>query len=126
MSERKELLNMLRAMWRQGDLPLRRIYPSLEELEANVDIMVDREKRRGKGRYSIQPCPNCGVKQKITKPVNLFPYHNCRSCKHPFHVNNDLTVRKLTEEEKENMPEDWVRILEDLNKKKLAIVFKLE
>jgi hypothetical protein len=41
-------------------------------------------------------------------------------------VNNDLTVRKLTEEEEENMPEDWVRILEDLNKKKLAIVFKLE
>jgi predicted RNA-binding Zn-ribbon protein involved in translation (DUF1610 family) len=126
LSERKELLNMLRSMWRQGDLPLRRIYPSLEELEANVDIMVDREKRRGKERYSIQPCPNCGVKQKITRPVYLFPYHNCRSCKHPFYVNNDLTVRKLTEEEKENMPEDWVRILEDLNKKKLAIVFKLE
>ena len=124
MSERKELLTMLKAMWRQGDLPLRRIYPSLEEQEANVEITVDREKRREK--YAIQPCPNCGVKQKITKPVYLFPYHICRSCKHPFHVNKDLTVRKLTEEEKENMPEDWVRILEDLNKKKLAIVFKLE
>ena len=124
MSERKELLNMLRAMWRQGDLPLRRIYPSLEELEANVDITVDRKKRRK--RYAIQPCPSCGVKQKITKPAYLFPYHSCRSCKRPFHVNNDLTLRKLTEEEKENMPEDWVRILEDLNKKKLAIVFKLE
>ena len=124
MSERKELLNMLRAMWRQGDLPLRRIYPSLEELEANVDITVDTEKRTE--RYAIQPCPNCGVKQKITKPSYLFPYHNCRSCKHPFHVSKDLTVRKLTEEEKENMPEDWVRILEDLNKKRLAIVFKLE
>jgi rRNA maturation protein Nop10 len=126
LSERKELLNMLRAMWRQGDLSLRRIYPSLEELEANVDIIIDRKKRRGKERYTIQPCPNCGVKQKITKPEYLFPYHSCRSCKHPFHVNKDLTVRKLTEEEKENMPEDWVRILEDLNKKKLAIVFKLE
>jgi predicted RNA-binding Zn-ribbon protein involved in translation (DUF1610 family) len=124
LSERKELLNMLRAMWRQGDLPLRRIYPSLEELESNVDIKVDRKKRRE--RYAIQPCPNCGVKQKITKPESLFPYHSCRSCKRPFHVNKDLTVRKLTEEEKENMPEDWVRILEDLNKKKLAIVFKLE
>ena len=124
MNEKKELLNMLKAMWRQGDLPLRRIYPSLEELEANVDITVDREKRRE--RYAIRPCPNCGVKQKITKPSDLFPFHSCRSCKHPFHVNKDLTVRKLTEEEKENMPEDWVRILEDLNKKKLAIVFKLE
>jgi len=124
LSERKELLNMLRAMWRQGDLPLRRIYPSLEELESNVDIKVDRKKRRE--RYAIQPCPNCGVKQKITKPESLFPYHSCRLCKRPFHVNKDLTVRKLTEEEKENMPEDWVRILEDLNKKKLAIVFKLE
>jgi endogenous inhibitor of DNA gyrase (YacG/DUF329 family) len=124
LNEKKELLNMLKAMWRQGDLPLRRIYPSLEELEANVDITVDREKRRE--RYAIRPCPNCGVKQKITKPSDLFPFHSCRSCKHPFHVNKDLTVRKLTEEEKENMPEDWVRILEDLNKKKLAIVFKLE
>jgi hypothetical protein len=124
LSERKELLNMLKAMWRQGDLPLRRIYPSLEELEANVEVIIDSEKRREK--YSIQPCPNCGVKQKITKPEYLFPYHSCGSCKHPFHVNKDLTVRKLTEEEQENMPEDWVRILEDLNKKKLAIVFKLE
>ena len=124
MSERKELLNMLRAMWRQGDLPLRRIYPSLEELESNVDIKVDRKKRRE--RYAIQPCPNCGVKQKITKPESLFPYHSCRSCKRPFHVNNDLTVRKLTDDEKDDMPAEWVRILEDLNKKKLAIVFRLE
>jgi predicted RNA-binding Zn-ribbon protein involved in translation (DUF1610 family) len=124
LSERKELLNMLKAMWRRGDLPLRRIYPSLEELEANVDITLDRKKRREK--YSIQPCPNCGVKQKITRPEYLFPYHICRSCKHLFHVNKNLTVRKLTEDEKENMPEDWVRIFEDLNKKKLAIVFKLE
>ncbi len=41
-------------------------------------------------------------------------------------MNRDLTVKKLTEEERESMPEEWVRILEDLNKKKLAIVFKLE
>jgi len=125
LSEKKELLNMLRAMWRQGDLSLRRIYPSLEELEANVDVTLD-EKKREEG-YTIKPCPNCGVRQKITKPIeHLFPFHTCRSCNRPFYVNNDLTVRKLTEEEKENMPEDWVRILEDLNEKKLAIVFKLE
>ena len=125
MNERKELLNMLREMWRKGDLPLRRIYPSWEELEANVEIIVDRKTR--KETYAIQPCPNCGEKQKITKPLeDLFPYHNCQSCKRPFLVNKDLTVRKLTEEEKEDMPADWVRILEDLSNKKLAIVFRLE
>jgi predicted RNA-binding Zn-ribbon protein involved in translation (DUF1610 family) len=112
LSERKELLNMLRMMWRKGDLPLRRIYPSWEELEANVEISVDR--KMSKDRYTIQPCPNCGVKQKIAKPLeDLFPYNNCRSCKRPFYVNKDLTVRKLTEEEREDMPADWVRILED-------------
>jgi len=31
-----------------------------------------------------------------------------------------------TEEEKETMPAAWVQIVEDLNKKRLAIVFKLE
>ena len=125
MSERKELLNMLRAIWRQGDLPLRRIYPSLEELEANVGITVERKRKSEK--YAIKPCPNCGVRQKITKPhETLFPYHNCKVCKQPFHVNANLTVRKLTNEERENMPADWVRILEGLDRKKLAIVFKLE
>ena len=125
MSEREELLNVLRSMWRQGDSQLRRIYPSLEELEANVDITLAGKKRKQK--YSIRPCPNCGQKQKITKPVeSIFPYHNCRSCKQVFHVNRDLTIRRLTEEEKDSMPEDWVRILDDLNTKKLAIVFKLE
>lgn len=125
MSERKELLNMLREMWQQGDLTLRRIYPSLEELEANVDITVeDKEKTK---KFAIRPCPTCGTKQKITKPhENLFPYRNCKTCGQPFHVNTDLTVRKLTTEEQENMPANWVRILEDLDKKKLAIVFKLE
>jgi hypothetical protein len=52
VSEKKELLSMLRAMWRQGDLSLRRIYPSLEELEANVDIALERKKKKGKIRGS--------------------------------------------------------------------------
>ena len=39
---------------------------------------------------------------------------------------NDLTVRKLTEEEKDDMPAEGVRILEDLDKKKLAVIFRLE
>lgn len=125
MSEKKELLNMLRIMWRKGDSSLRRIYPSWEDLEANLDIMVN-EKRTRKA-YAYKLCPNCGVTQKITKPLDeLFPYETCQSCKRPFHVNDDLTVRKLTENEREDMPTEWVRIIDDLNKKKLAIVFKLE
>jgi len=125
LSERKELLNMLRVMWRRGDSSLRRIYPSWEELEANLDIIV--EEQRKKAEYVFRSCPNCGVTQKITKPLDeLFPYDTCQACKRPFHVNNNLGVRKLTEDEKEDMPAEWVRILDDLNKKKLAIVFRLE
>lgn len=116
---------MLRVMWRKGDSSLRRIYPSWEELEANLEIMV---KEKGTKTMSKEAsCPYCGVIQKIEKPLDeLFPYDSCQSCKRPFHVNNDLTVRKLTDEEKEDMPAEWVRILEDFNKKKLAVVFKLE
>ena len=125
MSQRKELLNMLRVMWRKGDSSLRRIYPSWEELESNTEIMVDDNKPKHVSVH--KSCPYCGVTQKIVKPINeLFPYGNCESCKRAFHINNDLSARKLTEEEKENMPAEWVRILEDLEKKKLAIVFKLE
>ena len=110
-------------MWRKGDSPLRRIYPSWEELEANVDILVKAPKQV----HVYRSCPNCGVTQKITKPLDdLFPLENCQSCKRLFHVNSDLNVRKLTEEEKNDMPAEGVRILEDLNKKKLAIMFRLE
>jgi hypothetical protein len=124
-TEKKELLNMLRVMWRKGDSSLRRIYPSWEELEANLDIIVKTQKP--KPAHVYRSCPNCGATQKITKPLDeLFPYEKCQSCKRPFHVNNDLTVRKLTEEEKDEMPAEWIRILEDLDKKKLALVFRLE
>lgn len=125
MNEKKELLNMLREMWQKGDSPLHRIYSSWEELEQHVDIKTERTTRKEK--YAIQPCPNCGVKQRITKPLEeFFPYQNCKSCEHAFYVNKDLTVRKLAEEEKEDMPAAWVQIVEDLSKKKLAIVFRLE
>ena len=50
---------MLRVMWRKGDSSLRRIYPSWEELEANLDIMV--EEQRTKPAYAYRSCPNCGV-----------------------------------------------------------------
>ncbi|MCW4004790.1 MAG: hypothetical protein NWE95_12860 [Candidatus Bathyarchaeota archaeon] len=125
MSERKELLNMLRVMWRKGDSPLRRIYSSWEELESNTEIML--YKNEPKEVSARKSCPYCGALQKIVKPIDeLFPYGDCESCKQTFHINNNLSVRKLTEEEKENMPAEWVRILEDLKNKKLAIVFKLD
>ena len=125
MNEKKELLSVLRAMWLKGDSPLHRIYPSWEELEANVNIKTERT--TGKEKYRVQPCPNCGVRQKIKKPLeDFFPYQNCKSCKHAFHVSKELKVRKLTEEEKEEMPTSWVKIVEDLSKRKSAIVFKIE
>jgi hypothetical protein len=116
---------MLRVMWRRGDSSLRRIYPSWEDLEANLDIVVDTENQETE--FTFGSCPYCGAKQRIEKPKDeMFPYTSCHACKRPFHVNHDLTVRKLTEEEKENMPAEWVRIMEDLNRKKLAVVFRLE
>ena len=125
MNEKKELLNMLREMWQKGDSPLHRIYSSWEELEQHVDVKTERTTK--KEEYTIQPCPNCGVKQRITKPLEqIFPYQNCKSCEQAFYINKDFTVRKLTGEEKEYMPAAWVQIVEDLNKKKLAIVFRLE
>ncbi len=125
LNEKKELLNMLKVMWRKGDSSLRRIYPSWEELEANLEIII--EEKRHKKMYAYESCPYCGLTQKITDPLDaLFPYSNCQSCKRPFHVNNDLSVRELTEDEKEEMPEEWVRVLKDLSKKKMVIVFKLE
>jgi hypothetical protein len=125
LSEKKELLNMLRVMWRKGDSPLRRIYPSWEELEDNLEIMV--KENGAKTMSKDTSCPYCGVIQKIEKPLDeMFPFDVCKSCKRPFHVNHNLTARKLTEEEKDDMPAEWVRIRNDLNKKKLAITFKLE
>ena len=124
MNEKKELLNMLREMWQKSNSPLRRIYSSLEELEANVEIKT--EKTTHEEKIKLQPCPNCGAKQKITKTLeDFFPYQNCTLCKQPFYVNRDLTVRKLTAEEKD-IPQAWVQIVEDINKKKMAIAFRLE
>jgi hypothetical protein len=123
--EKKEVLSMLREMWLKGDSPLHRIYSSWEELEANVKITS--ETTSGKGKRAMQPCPNCGTKQNIIKPMEgIFPYQNCKSCKHPFYVNNDLTVRKLTDDERREIPGAWFQIVEDISKKKVAVVFRLE
>ena len=122
--EKKEVLSIFREMWQKGDSPLHRIYPSWEELEQHLEIRTGTQ--RGE-KYAFKPCPNCGVKQKITKPLEgFFPYQTCKKCKHPFYVNNDSTVRKLTEEEKREVPVAWIQIVEDLSNKKCAIVFRLE
>ena len=123
--EKKEVLSMLREMWLKGDSPLRRIYSSWEQLEANLEIKL--ETTSIKEERKIQPCPNCGAKQNVAKPMEgIFPYQNCESCKHPFYVDKDLTIRKLTEDESREIPGAWIQIVEDLNKKKIAVVFRLE
>ena len=57
---------MLRVMWRRGDSSLRRIYPSWEDLEANLDIVVDTENQETE--FTFGSCPYCGAKQRIEKP----------------------------------------------------------
>jgi len=125
LDEKTELLHLLKIMWKKGDPSLRRIYPSWEDLENNIEIKL--EETHSKSITVHKSCPYCGAILKIRKPIDeLFPYDECKSCKNSFHTSSDLEVRKLTDEEAENMPEEWVRILEDLNKKKLVVVFKLE
>jgi len=116
---------MLREMWQMGDSPLHRIYSSWEELEQHVDVRT--EKKVGQEKHVLHPCPNCGEKQIVAASVaGFFPYQNCLSCGKVFYVNKDLTVRRVTPDERDNMAASWVQIVEDLKKKQMAIVFKLE
>ncbi len=125
MNEKKELLAMLREMWQMGDSPLHRIYSSWEELEQHVDVRA--EKKVTPEKHVLHPCPYCGKKQIVAATgAGFFPYQNCLSCGKAFHVNKDLTLRKVTADEKENMTTSWVQIIEDIKKRKMAIVFKLE
>jgi predicted nucleic-acid-binding Zn-ribbon protein len=120
--EKREVLSIFREMWQKADSPLHRMYSSWEELEQHMEIATDATEK-----FATHSCPNCGVKQKVTKPLEgFFPYQNCDSCKNAFYVNKDLTVRKLTEDEKREVPKAWFQIVEDLSKKKCAVVFKLE
>ena len=124
MNEKKKLLNMLKEMWQNGDSPLRRIYASWDELEANVEIKTEKATRKEK--YALQPCPYCGAKQKVAKPLeDFFPFQSCKACKLTFHVNKSLAARRLTSEEKD-MPTAWFQVFEDISKKKLAIAFRIE
>jgi hypothetical protein len=123
--KRKEALSLFRELWSAGNSPLHRMYSSWEELERNIEVKSDTAADTKK--HKIRSCPYCGAKQAITKPLDgLFPYLNCESCKHPFFIENNLLVRKLTEEEEREIPEAWIRIVEDLTKKKVAVVLKFE
>ena len=123
--ERKEALSIFRELWSTGNSPLHRMYSSWEELERNIEVKSDTATTIKKPK--IRSCPYCGVKQTITMPLDgIFPYLNCESCKHPFFVQNNLFVRKPTEEEELEIPEAWIRIVEDLTKKKVAVVLKFE
>jgi hypothetical protein len=126
MHERKEVLSIFRELWSMGNSPLHRMYSSWEELESNIDVKSDEVSKMEK-KSKIRPCPYCGAKQAITKPLDgIFPYSNCKSCKRPFYIQNDFSVRKLTEEEKVETPDAWIRIVEDLTRKKAAVILKLE
>jgi hypothetical protein len=123
--ERKEILNMLRELWLVGDSELRRIYSSWEQLEENLEIRSMTASSLKK--HVFRPCPVCGAKQKVTKPMEgIFPYQNCSSCKRPFFVRRDLTVRQLSQEEIREIPRAWFKVVEDLSKKRVAVVFGLE
>ena len=122
--EKKKILSMLREMWLNGDIGLRRIYSSWEELEANLEI---KSETTSQDKQAINPCPTCGAKQKIIMPFEgIFPYQTCKSCKNPFYVNKDLTVRKLSKEEERELPEAWIQVVEDMHRKKVAVVFGFE
>lgn len=125
MREKKQVLNMLREIWLGGDSSLRRIYSSWEQLEENLEITSATPSTGEK--QARQPCPKCGAKQKVAKPIEeILPYQICRSCKHPFYVRRDMTVRKLSREEIREIPSAWFKVIEDLDRKKVAVVFKIE
>lgn len=122
--EKKLVLSILREMWVNGEPFLRRIYSSWEELETNLEIGPEIESQE---RHSFRSCPCCGTKQRISMPFEgVFPYQTCKSCKQPFYVKKDLTVRRLSEDEKRELPGAWIQVAEDMSNKKVAVTFRLE
>jgi hypothetical protein len=123
--ERKEALSIFKELWSAGNSPLHRMYSSWDELERNIEVKSDSSNHIQKHVNRI--CPYCGAKQAVSKPLDgVFPYLNCESCQHCFFVQNNMCVRKLTEEEERELPEAWVRIVDDLAKKKVAVVLRFE
>ena len=64
--------------------------------------------------FSIKPCPICGKRQKIERPIKgIFPEQECKPSiytgnPHSFYVNPDLTVREFTKEEHEILKQAWI------------------
>jgi hypothetical protein len=101
------------------------MYSSWDELESNIEVRS--ETGTCPEKHAIQPCPYCGAKQRISKPLNgIFPYANCESCKRSFFVQTDFRARKLTDEEIANIPGALIQVVEDLAKKKVAVVLRIE
>jgi hypothetical protein len=122
--EKREILNIFKEMWQNNNSALHRMYASWEELESHVEL---KEEKTDKSEFTIQRCPYCEAKQQIRSFVRgLFPYHNCDSCNQTFFIDKDYALRRLSSEEKENMPKSWIHIIDGLEKKKLSIVFKIE
>ena len=124
IQQKREALSIFREIWSEANSPLRRMYSSWEELERNVDVKSDRTTGR---KTKFYPCPYCGARQSIVKPLNgIFPYQKCESCERPFYIKSDLTVRKLSKEEVAEIPGGWIQIVEDFAKRRVAVVFGLE
>ncbi len=124
-NDRREALSIFRELWAIGNSPLHRMYSSWDELENNLDVKSNIAE--GQENYKMQACPYCGAKQRVSRPFDgVFPYLNCESCKRSLFVQSDLKVRKLTEEEKADIPASWIQVVEDLAKKKVAVVLRME
>jgi len=124
-NDRREALSIFRELWSEGNSLLHRMYSSWDELESNIEVKSETPTCAEK--HAIQPCPYCGAKQKISTPLyGIFPYANCESCKRSFFVQTDFKVRKLNEEENANIPGALIQVVEDLAKKKVAVVLRIE
>lgn len=123
-NKKREILNIFKEMWQNGNSSLHRMYSSWEELENHVEI---KEEKTEKSEFTIQSCPYCATQQPIkTSERGLFPYQNCDFCNQSFFIEKDHTLRKLTSEEIEKMPKSWIQIIEGLEKKKLSIILKID
>ncbi len=124
-NDRREALSIFRELWCIGNSPLHRMYSSWDELENN--LYVKSNVAESEEKFKMQPCPYCGAKLKVSRPFGgVFPYLNCESCKRSLFVQSDLKVRKLAEEEKVDIPASWIEVIEDLAKKKVAVVLRIE
>jgi len=79
----------------------------------------------------IKPCPYCGKRQKIEPLKNPYimdgktykpvPHQQCKKCSMKFHVNPDLTLRKLTEKEELAEAKAFIDYMTDQKTKRYTI-----